>query len=151
MVTSHKRQPVGEALQFMQSMWALVHALDVRSKRMAQTIGVTSLQRLVIRMIGQAPHQMASEISAILNIHPSTLTGVLARLEGRGLIVRELDPSDRRRARFKLTAAGKRIDREQRGTVEAAVKRVLAQADRKSVAQTRDIFQLLVEQLERPD
>ena len=45
-----KPQPAGETLQFMQRMWDFVHALDVRSKRMMQSIGVTGPQRLVIRL-----------------------------------------------------------------------------------------------------
>ena len=151
MVHKATRQPTGEALQFMQQLFGLVHALDVRSKRMAQTIGVTGPQRLVIRIIGQLPDQMASEISATLGNHPSTLTGVLARLEERGLITRELDAEDRRRARFNLTAKGKKIDHEQRGTVEAAVKRALGRANRTSVAHTLDLFGRLVTELERED
>src|SRR6188474_1928689 len=99
MATS-KLLPAGETLQFMQRMWDFVHALDVRSKRMAKTIGVTGPQRLVIRIVGQSPGQTASDIAATLGKHPSTLTGVLARLEGRGLLVREVDREDRRRARF---------------------------------------------------
>src|SRR5262245_52197302 len=120
-----KAKPAGETLQFMQRMWDFVHALDVRSKRMMASIGVTGPQRLVIRLVGQKPGQTASDIAAMLGKHPSTLTGVLARLQRRRLIVRETDPADRRRARFRLTPAGKRIDRERRGTVEAATRRAL--------------------------
>src|SRR6266850_3626342 len=123
-----KLQPVGETLQFMQRMWELVHALDVRSKRMAQQIGVTGPQRLVIRLVGQMPGQTASEIAAMLGKHPSTLTGVLARLEQRDLLLRTTDVADRRRARFTLTSGGKRVDRERKGTVEAAVRRALGRA-----------------------
>src|SRR5438552_10967506 len=95
-----KLQPAGETLQFMQRLWELVHALDVRSKRMSLEIGVTGPQRLVIRLVGQRPNQTASEIAQTLGKHPSTLTGVLARLEERSLITREADAEDRRRARF---------------------------------------------------
>src|SRR6187200_1533255 len=113
-----KAQPTGETLQFMQRMWDFMHALDVRSKRMMASIGVTGPQRLVIRLVGQKPGQTASDIAVMLGKHPSTLTGVLARLQQRKLIVRETDPADRRRARFTLTTGGKKIDRERRGTVE---------------------------------
>ena len=119
-------KPEGATLQFMQHMWELVHALDVRSKRMVKSVGVTGPQRLVVRMVGQRANQTASEIAATLNMHPSTLTGLLARLEGRGLLVRTIDVDDRRRARFELTVAGKKIDKLQRGTVEAAVRRAIA-------------------------
>ncbi len=150
-MATEKLQPSGETLQFMQRLWELVHALDVRSKRMAQTIGVTGPQRLVIRLVGQKPHQTASEIATMLGKHPSTLTGVLARLSARGLIVREADAEDRRRARFTLTAAGKKVDRERRGTVEAAVRRALGRAPDAAVAGAVSTVALLVEELERAD
>src|SRR5262245_57329782 len=136
MATSSKPQPMGETLQFMQCMWDFVHALDVRSKRMMSTIGVTGPQRLVIRLVGQKPGQTASDIASMLGKHPSTLTGVLARLEQRNLISREIDPEDRRRARFTLTSAGKRIDRERRGTVEAATRRALGRVPEDGVRKT---------------
>jgi DNA-binding MarR family transcriptional regulator len=146
-----KPQVSGETLQFMQSLWGLVHALDVRSKRMATELGVTGPQRLVIRLIGLRPNQTASEIATTLGKHPSTLTGVLARLEQRNMITRVADAEDRRRARFTLTAAGKRIDRERRGTVEAAVRRALGRAPDAAVAGTISTVALLVEELERTD
>jgi DNA-binding MarR family transcriptional regulator len=144
-------QPAGETLQFMQRMWDFVHALDVRSKRMMSTIGVTGPQRLVIRLVGQQPGQTASEIATMLGKHPSTLTGVLARLEERGLILRESDPEDRRRARFKLTAEGKKIDRQRSGTVEAATRRALGRVDSADVDKTLALVAILVEELERED
>jgi DNA-binding MarR family transcriptional regulator len=148
---SERVQPAGETLQFMQRVWDLVHALDVRSKRMVQTIGVTGPQRLVIRLIGQKPNQTASEIADMLGKHPSTLTGVLARLEERNLITRAVDAEDRRRARFTLTAAGKRIDRERRGTVEAATRRALLRAGDDKVSEMLAVIALLIEELERED
>ncbi|NVB81316.1 MAG: MarR family transcriptional regulator [Kofleriaceae bacterium] len=151
MAASEKLQPSGETLQFMQRMWDFVHALDVRSKRMMQTIGVTGPQRLVIRIVGQRPGQTASEIASILGKHPSTLTGVLARLEERDLIAREIDPADRRRSRFKLTTGGKKIDRQNRGTVEAATRRALGRVSAADVQKTLDLVAVLVEELERID
>ena len=144
-------KPEGETLQFMQHMWELVHALDVRSKRMVKSVGVTGPQRLVIRLVGQRADQTASELATTLNMHPSTLTGLLARLEERGLLAREVDTSDRRRARFSLTVAGKKIDRLQRGTVEAAVRRALARVGDDALDHTRTTLDRLIEELARED
>jgi MarR family transcriptional regulator, organic hydroperoxide resistance regulator len=149
--SSSKPQPAGETLQFMQRVWDLVHALDVRSKRMVKDVGVTGPQRLVIRIIGQKANQTASQIAAMLDKHPSTLTGVLSRLESRGMIHRATDPDDRRRARFTLTAAGRKIDKLQRGTVEAATRRALGRCEDKIVDGTRELIAVLVEELERED
>lgn len=133
----------------MQRMWDFVHALDVASKRMSQTIGVTGPQRLVIRLVGQKPGQTASDIATMLGKHPSTLTGVLARLEARNLIVREVDPRDRRRARFRLTAGGKRIDKQRSGTVEAATRRALARVSPSEIDTALGVVATLVEELEK--
>ncbi len=144
-------QPTGETLRFMQQMWNLAHAIDVRSKRMARTLGVTGPQRLVIRMIGQAPELTASEIAATLGIHPSTLSGVLARLEAGGFVEREIDATDRRRARFRLTVSGRKIDTLRKGTVEAAVRRSLARADDATTDQTKAMLAILIEELFKDD
>jgi DNA-binding MarR family transcriptional regulator len=145
--------PQGETLQFMQQLWKLVHALDVRSKRMAKTLGVTGPQRLVIRVVGQygKVQPSARDIATTLGIHPSTLTGVLSRLERDGLLERRVDEGDRRRALFQLTPAGKRVDRARRGTVEAAVRRALGRADETTIAATLEMVALLVAELSRTD
>jgi DNA-binding MarR family transcriptional regulator len=135
----------------MQRLWALTHALEVRSKKMAKTLGVTGPQRLVVRLIGQTPGLPAGDLAQQLGIHPSTLTGILARLEAQGLIRREVDGADRRRAQFALTAAGKRIDHERKGTVEAAVRRALARATPAVIANTAELLGMLVDELERSD
>lgn len=142
-------RPTGETLRFMQRLWELVHALAVRSKRMGRTLGVTGPQRLVIRVVGQSPDATAKQISDILGLHPSTLTGVLARLESQKMIQRRIDSTDRRRVRFRLTAAGRRVDRERKGTVEAAVRRAMGRADRTMIAQTEALLALVVEELAR--
>jgi DNA-binding MarR family transcriptional regulator len=140
---------LGETLRFMQGMWALMHALDVRSKQMSRQLGVTGPQRLVVRVLGRNPGSTAGEIAAILEMHPSTLSGILARLEARRMITRKVDSADRRRSRFQLTAAGKKVDRERRGTVEESVKKALAQIGDRAAAECAEVMRALVAELER--
>jgi len=135
----------------MRALWDLTHALQVSSKRMARTLGVTGPQRLVIRVVGQSPGITARDLAAALGLHPSTLTGVLARLEKQAFLIRAVDPSDRRRARFDLTARGRRVDRERKGTVEAAVRRALVRADATMAAKAQRMLALVVAELERED
>lgn len=142
-------QPQGETLQYMKRLWALAHALEVRSKGMARTLGVTGPQRLVIRMIGQLPDASARDISTTLGMHPSTLTGILARLVAQKLVERATDSADRRVARLHLTEAGERIDRERKGTVESAVRRALGRANPSVIANSLVMLELLVAELER--
>jgi DNA-binding MarR family transcriptional regulator len=133
----------------MQRLWELVHALDVGSKRMARTHGVTGPQRLVIRVIGQSPELFAGEIASTLGMHPSTLTGIVRRLETQRLLERAVDPTDRRRVRFRLTARGQAVDRDRKGTVEAAVRRALGRAEPAHIEKTSEMVSLLVHELGR--
>jgi DNA-binding MarR family transcriptional regulator len=133
----------------MQQIWDLVHALDVRSKRMARTLGVTGPQRLVVRVVGRSPAITAKEIAETLGMHPSTLTGILSRLARRGFLARKVDEEDGRRAQFRLTAAGRAVDRERKGTVEAAVRRALARVDRATITASSAMLSSLTSELTR--
>jgi len=57
------------------------------------------------------------ELSAETGTRASTLTGVLDRLENRGYLTRELDPTDRRSFRLPLTEAGQAVAGRVRATV----------------------------------
>lgn len=131
---------LGEVLDFMRDLWALDHALHTRSKHMARRLGVTGPQRLVIRLVGRFPALSPGELAELMHVHPSTLTGILDRLEKRRLIERWPDPQDSRRALLRITAQGRRVNARAAGTVEAAVRAALA---RQSPAQVRAARQVL--------
>jgi MarR family transcriptional regulator, organic hydroperoxide resistance regulator len=138
---------LGEVLDFMRLIWALDHSLQKASKRMNATIGVTGPQRLVIRILARFPGIAAGQVARLLHVHPSTLTGVLKRLEREGLIRRRPDPSDGRRASLGITDRGRRVDAVRAGTVEAAVRRVLSNTPRAKVATARQLLITLAEAL----
>lgn len=117
---------LGPALDFMRRLWAIDHAMQSISKRMESELGLTSPQRLVIRIVGKSPGISAGRLAEILHVHPSTLTGVLGRLEDRGLLTRKIDKADLRRALFTLTARGRALDVPNPRTVEAAIESALA-------------------------
>jgi DNA-binding MarR family transcriptional regulator len=112
----------------MQELWAVSHGLDAVSKRMGRELGITGPQRLVVRLVGCFPGISAGDLARLMHAHPSTLTGVLSRLQKAKLLSRITDPLDARRVRFRLTDRGRRIDRRRAGTVESAVARALAAA-----------------------
>src|SRR3954467_2899161 len=105
-----KALPLGAVLDFMRLLWALDHALQSASKRMESTHGITGPQRLVVRIVGRFPGIAAGRVAEILHVHPSTLTGILKRLEQRAILQRQSDPRDARRALFSLTPKGKKLD-----------------------------------------
>jgi len=113
-------------LDFMRLMWAINHGLDRASRGMQAKFGVTGPQRLVLRIVGNFPGLSAGDLARTLHVHPSTLTGILQRLEARGLLRRLTDPSDARRVQLEITAKGKRLTIPSVGTVESAIKRLMS-------------------------
>ena len=144
---TYKGPPLGEVLEFMRLLWAVDHGLQSTSKRMESTLGLTGPQRLVIRLVGRFPDITAGMLAQILHVHPSTLTGVLKRLEKRGLLERKSDPLDGRKALFSLTDEGRSLDIPSEGTVESAVQRVLARLSRPRILATQEVLTALAQEL----
>lgn len=131
---------LGEVLDFMRLIWAVDHALQKKSKRMKSAIGVTGPQRLVIRIVARFPGLPAGRIAQLLHVHPSTLTGILRRLERQGFVRRRQDPKDRRRAFLGVTEKGRRIETADTGTVEAAVQAVISRTSHRRLECAREVL-----------
>jgi DNA-binding MarR family transcriptional regulator len=146
---STPREPsLGSTLEFMRLLWALDHVLHKRSKWMARRFGVTGPQRLALRVIGREPDVSAGRLAGILKVHPSTLTGILQRVERRGLLSRRVDSSDRRRVRLELTPSGRAVTASSGGSIEDLVARVLRRTPRGRLAATTSVLRTLVRALE---
>jgi len=131
-------------LQFMRLLWERVHVLQTTSKRMQRELGVTGPQRLVLRVIGLCPGVAPGALARILHVDPSTMTGILQRMERQRLLRRSADRGDARRLALHLTSAGTRIDSALSGTVEAAVRETLADAARGDTAAAGRLLAALI-------
>jgi DNA-binding MarR family transcriptional regulator len=106
-------------------MWALDHAMQKRSKRMARDLGITGPQRLALRLISRFPGLPAGRLARLLHLHPSTVSGIVKRLAVRGLIARGSDGPDRRRALLRITPSGMELLSRPVPTLESAVESAL--------------------------
>ncbi len=140
---------LGKVLDFMRLLWSVDHGLQSLSKRMDARLGVTGPQRLVIRIVGRFPDISPGEVADILKVHKSTLTGVLQRLEERGLIERKASPEDRRRALVRLTAAGQKVNAVRSGTVEAALRRAINKLPVDKLAAAEAVLAIIASELQR--
>jgi DNA-binding MarR family transcriptional regulator len=140
--------PLGEVLDFMRLLWQVDHALQRRSKRMEATLGLTGPQRLVVRIVGRFPGIPAGHLARLLHVHPSTLTGVLKRLEGQRVLRKRMDPRDGRRVLLSLTEQGRTLDVAADGTVESAIERVLGEAPPERLQAAREVLAALATSLD---
>jgi DNA-binding MarR family transcriptional regulator len=137
------------ALEFLQSLWRLNHALERLSGRMETALGVTAQQRLIIRWIGAYPGIVAGELAQVLHLDRGTVSASLKRLEAKGIIERRQDKEDRRRMPLHLTRKGKGLNRPTEGTAEHAVVRLLRGKHRTHTQSTREILEELAALLDQ--
>lgn len=86
-----------------------------------------------------------SELGTAVGSRPATLTGILDRLERRGLITRGARPGDRRAVQIELTADGVRTARRVRRTLVELEKRLLAGLPAGTVEAAHAVLRALTE------
>ncbi len=132
-----------KVLEFMRVLWALDHAMQERSKAMGTHLGVTSPQRLTLRLIDAQPGISSSEVAELLHLDPSTLTGVLQRLERSGMLTRARDADDGRRAKLRTTPRGKAMLGQHQHTVESVVRQALGAEKDKAIRKASAVIERL--------
>jgi DNA-binding MarR family transcriptional regulator len=96
-----------------------------------QSLDLTDLEVHVLLHLGPEGRAV-NELQRAFGIQPSTMTGVLDRLERRGFTRREVNPGDRRSFLITLTPAGVEVGAEVRAVVddfEESVRRRVSAAD----------------------
>jgi DNA-binding MarR family transcriptional regulator len=89
--------------------WSLIHWLMVSNKRRFMSTGgefdLAPQQMIALRMLGSGPRKM-SDLANALFCDNSNVTGIVDRLEERGLVRREAAEGDRRVKLLVLTEEG---------------------------------------------
>jgi MarR family transcriptional regulator, organic hydroperoxide resistance regulator len=86
-----------------------------------------------------------SALGAAVGSKPATLTGILDRLERRGLISRGARPGDRRAVLVELTGTGRRTAARVRRAVADLERRLLAGVPEEAVAGASTVLRALAE------
>jgi len=88
-------------------------------------LGVTPGQYGVLRCLWDENAQTAKRLADRLVLDGSTITGILDRMEQKGLIEKQTDPKDRRAMQVMLTAKGKKLQKPVSEAIETANRRAL--------------------------
>jgi DNA-binding MarR family transcriptional regulator len=90
-------------------LWQLMQANKPRFMALAQELGLAPMQLHALRLIEPGVEVPMSSLAGKLFCDASNVTGIVDRLEARGLIVRRPAEHDRRVKLLVLTAAGERV------------------------------------------
>ncbi|MDT3845151.1 MAG: MarR family transcriptional regulator [Bacillota bacterium] len=86
------------------------HKVFQKMKNELKEYDLTPIQYGVLKCIWQFGMTNPKEIADFHNIENSTMSGILERMESKGLIKREIDDNDRRYIKITLTETSKALE-----------------------------------------
>jgi DNA-binding MarR family transcriptional regulator len=90
----------------LRSLRRITRAIDLHSRQLMATFGLTGPQLVCLRAIGREPKLTPSELARSVSLSQATVTGIVDRLVARQLVTRTPTPKDRRSVYVSLTQAG---------------------------------------------
>ena len=138
--TSDTTYPLDPVLDFLRLLWSIEHGLQRMSKRMEASWesrdpnGSCCGSLVSFRDCRRESSRISSDCTRARS------PGILQRLVARGLLERERDPGDSRRARLRLKARAFAYTRTSPGTVEKAVTQALNRVGASDVRAARRVL-----------
>ncbi|MDY0267629.1 MarR family winged helix-turn-helix transcriptional regulator [Trichloromonas sp.] len=93
-------------LRILQSLRRIIRAIEIHSHKLAHSYGITGPQLSCLLAIRDQGKLTAARLAKIVYLSPSTLVGILDRLEEKGLVSRSRSPRDRRQVLIEATPSG---------------------------------------------
>jgi len=97
--------------QIVGAIRRLIRAVSIDSVKMSRQFSLTAPQSGVLRSLSKSGPVSSASLSRELCVTPSNITGIIDRLEKKGLVQRARKEGDRRVALIRLTEAGDQLSR----------------------------------------
>lgn len=91
----------------LRSLRQIIHEVDLYSRHLASSFQFTGPQLACLLELKRAGPLATGSLAAQLYLSPATVTGILDRIESRGLITRHREPPDKRKVTVTLTDTGR--------------------------------------------
>jgi DNA-binding MarR family transcriptional regulator len=88
----------------MAALRRIIRAIDLHSKMLVQRYGLTGPQLVVLKELAETSPRTVSELARAVNLSQATVTGILDRLERKGMISRRRSTEDKRKVLVEPTA-----------------------------------------------
>ena len=95
--------------EILRSLRRITRAIDLYSRQLAARFGLTGPQLVCLRTIASMEACTPSRLAREVDLSQATITGIVDRLEGQGLVRRERDTQDRRRVSVWVTPEGQEL------------------------------------------
>lgn len=134
--------------EIMQSLRRIFKAIQNYSHEVSNKFGTTGPQLWALKTVSQNGNLSLGELSKKMYLHPSTITGVVDRLEKKGYVLRDRGQEDRRVVNVQLTPKGKRLVRRVPNPIQGKMIYGLRKLKRGELNSLYDSIRKLVEIME---
>jgi DNA-binding MarR family transcriptional regulator len=141
-MSEEARDNAAEARQILELLPPLRNWVTSRVQATGAHRGISLRQLAALRGIEDGATS-PGELARLWQVTPAVITGIVDRLERRGLVRREVDPQDRRRLRLALTESGRAASEEIQAALVEDLAAQLAHATRKELAELGRSLELL--------
>jgi len=132
-------------LRVLNAIRQIIRAADLDSRKLAAEHHITSPQLMCLLTVIEKDSATAIDIASRIHISPSTLVGVLDRLEDKGFIARERSQEDRREVLVTATDAGREFTAHTPFPLQYSLQRALRQLSEKERRELADWMERLVD------
>jgi DNA-binding MarR family transcriptional regulator len=137
-----------EISEIMQSLRRIIKSLQDYYQTVFSHFGITGPQLWALKTINRLGSLSLGELSRGMYLHPSTISGVIDRLEKKGYLVRDRIEKDRRVVRVRLTPKGKMLVRKAPNPVQGKMIYGLRKLKKEKLDLIYESVQRLVEIME---
>jgi DNA-binding MarR family transcriptional regulator len=124
----------GAIVTILSSLRQILRQVELASNELEVTHGITQPQLACLRAIIAQGRLTQSDLSRIVHISPSTLVGVIDRLEDKQLVTRTRDRADRRRIFLAATVLGIEKARDAPESLHQRTQQALSRLDASELA-----------------
>ena len=131
----------------------IVRSINLESKKIQKDYGVSIPQILCLEYLKKEPHYQATQkdIRAHLNLNSSTITGIIGRLEKKGMLAKLPKSGDKRVTTIALTSAGYELLNNMPDLLQQRLALKLKKVDDSNIIKINEALDVLVQMLEIED
>jgi len=134
--------------EIMHSLRRIFKSIHSYSQEVLNEFGITGPQLWALKILSENEKLSLGELSKSMYLDPSTITGVVDRLEKKGYVLRDRGQKDRRIIRVQLTPEGKRLVRKAPNPIQGKMIYGLRRLRKEKLNLIYDSIQKLVEIME---
>lgn len=95
--------------EILRSIRRIIRAIELHSQNLVQQLGLTSPQLSVLKAVERLHPATPTTLARELSVSQPTMSGILERLQAKGLLERDQGTEDRRMRGYQLTSSARQV------------------------------------------